>query len=65
MFKKLKVCGFFLDIACYCLDINADFVQFQKECVRLKGGWNDIFLIRNYSRTPTDLIQVTYIACCK
>ena len=33
--------------------------------MRLKDGWNDIFLIRNPTRTPTNLIQVTYITCCK
>ena len=65
MFKKFKVCDCFLDIACYCLNINAHFAQFQKKCLRLKGGWNDIFIIKNSSQTSTNLIQVTYIACCK
>ena len=53
-----------MDIACYCLDINADFAQFQKKCVRLNGGWNDIFIIKNATQNPFRLIQVTYIACC-
>ena len=59
------MCDCFLDIVCYRLDVNADFVQFQKECLRLKVGWNDVFLIKNPSGTPTNLIQVTYLACCK
>ena len=64
MFKKSKMCDCFLDIASCCLDISPDFSQFRKECVRLKG-WNDIFIIKNTSRTSTSLFQVTYIACCK
>ena len=65
MFKKFKVCDCFLDIACYCLDINADFAQFQKECGRLNGEWNDIFIIKSPTRIPFTSIQVTYIGCCK
>ena len=37
MHEKFKVCDCFLDIACYCLNINADFLQFQEECLRLSG----------------------------
>ena len=47
MYKKFKVCDSFLDIACYCLDINAYFLQFQKECLRQSGSWNDKFIIKN------------------
>ena len=66
MYKKFKVCDCFLDIACYCLDINADFDQFQKECVRLKGGWNGIFVMKKSTIYDAfRLNQVTYIACCK
>ena len=65
MFKKLKECYCYLDIACYCLDIDADFDQFQKECLKLNGGWNDIFVIKNPTRTPFRSIQLSYIACCK
>ena len=65
MFKKFKVCDCFLDVACYCLEINVDFAQFQKDCVRQKG-WNDIFIIKNTSQT-SDVrpFHVTYVACCK
>ena len=64
MFKNFKVCDYFLDIACYCLDVNADFAQFRKYCVELKG-WNDIFIIKNTSRTSgASLFHETYVACC-
>ena len=32
MFKRYKVCDCFLDVACYCLHSNADFVSFEKRC---------------------------------
>ena len=46
MHKKFKVCDCYLDIACYCLNINADFLQFQEECLRLSGVWNNAFIIQ-------------------
>ena len=48
MFKKFKVYPCFLDITCYCMKINADFAQFRKDCLKLKG-WNDIFISKNTS----------------
>ena len=59
------MCDCFLDIACYCLEKNADFAQFCKECVKLID-WNDIFVMKD-SRKTSDVsqFQVTYIACCK
>ena len=49
MFKKVKKCDCFLDISCCCLEKNADFAQFCKECVKLIG-WNDIFVIKDRRR---------------
>ena len=44
---------------------NADFCQFRKDCVKLKG-WNDIIAIKNSSRTSdVSLFYVTYITCYK
>ena len=64
-FKNFKVCDCFLDIVCYCLDISADFPQFGKYCVELKG-WNDIFITKNTSRTSGGSpFHETYVACCK
>ena len=55
----------FLDIACYCLNKNADFTRFRKDCVKL-NGWNDIFVINNSSQTSdVSLFHVTCIAFCK
>ena len=65
MCKKFKMCGCFQDVACYCLEINATLDQFQKECVKLNGGWNDIFIIKNVVRNRSMPIPVTYFACCK
>ena len=65
MFKNFKVCDLFLDIACYCLDINANFAPFGNYCVELKG-WNDILIIKNTSRTSgVSLFHETYVACCE
>ena len=62
--KKFKVCHCFLDIACFCLEKNADFAQFRKECVKLIG-WNDIFVIKDIRQTSdVSPFHVTYIACC-
>ena len=62
MFKKFKVCDCFLDIVCYCLEINADFADVRKYCLKLKK-WNDIFIIKNTDQT-SDVSQfhVTYVA---
>ena len=49
-FQNFRVCDCFLDIVCFCLNINTDFAQFRKYCVELKR-WNDIFIIKNTSRT--------------
>ena len=49
---------------CYCF-ADADFDQFKKECVSLKGGWNDIFIKISTIYDAFRPIQVTYIACCK
>ena len=59
MLKKFKVCDCFLDIACYCLEINAYFAQFQKECLRLRGWKNEMFIIKNTRRE-----SVSSDLCC-
>ena len=44
---------------------STEFALFRKDCVKLKG-WNDIFIIKNSSRTSgVSPFHVTYIACCK
>lgn len=54
-----------MDIACYCLKINADFAPFQNDCVKLKG-WNDTFVIKNTSQTSdVSSFHVNYVVCCK
>ena len=44
MLKKSEVCDCFLDVACYYLETNADFDQFQRKCFMLKPT-NEIFVI--------------------
>lgn len=61
----LKKYDGFLDIACYCLKINADFAQFQNDCVKLKG-WNNTFVIKSTSLTSdVSSFHVSYVVCCK
>lgn len=46
MFKKYKVCDCFLDVACYCLHTDADFVTFEKMCKKkFDAVDNQIFCI--------------------
>ena len=70
MFKKFIVCDCFLEIACSCLNKNADFGQFKGMCLKhfdKKNGSNSVFAIMNASEhiVQRSLFNVTYIACCK
>ena len=62
MFKRYKVCDCFLDVACYCLHSNADFVSFEKMCKeKFDAVDNRIFCIL---KAEPNLLRATYIACC-
>ena len=69
MFKKFKVCDYFLEIACYCLSFDADFAQFRKICLIHFGKQNrsdDVFFIKKTSQfNHQSLFRVFYAACCK
>lgn len=64
MFKEFEVCDCFLDVACYCLETNADFDQFQRKCLKLKPT-NEIFIIETSSPTSSNMLPVKFLACCK
>ena len=52
MFKKCIACDCFLEIACHCLNINANFGQFKEMCFKhfgKKNGSNNVFFIMNAS----------------
>ena len=52
MFKKLIVCDYFLEIACRCLNMNANFGQFKGMCLMhfdKMNGSNSVFVIMNAS----------------
>ena len=52
MFKKFIVCDCFLEIACHCLNIDANFGQFKRMCLKhfdKRNGSNGIFGILNTS----------------
>lgn len=52
MFKKLIVCDYFLEIACHCLNMNANFGQFKGMCLMhfdKMNGSNSVFVIMNAS----------------
>ena len=52
MFKKLIVCDYFLEIACHCLNMNANFGQFKGMCLihfDKMNGSNSVFVIMNAS----------------
>lgn len=63
MFKKFKVSDCFLDVTCYCLEINANFDQFQKECLKL--CYDDVLIIKNSGLRSNRMLSVTFVACCK
>ena len=56
MLKKLIVCDYFLEIACHCLNMNANFGQFKGMCLMH-------FDKMNGSNSPS--FHVTHIGCCK
>ena len=52
MLKKLIVCDYFLEIACHCLNMNANFGQFKGMCLMhfdKMNGSNSVFVIMNAS----------------
>ena len=52
MFKKLIVCDYFLEIACHCFNMNANFGQFKGMCLMhfdKMNGSNSVFVIMNAS----------------
>ena len=64
MLKKFKVCGCFLEIACCCLNIDANFGHFQKLCFMhfdKQSRRDEVFFIKN-SHSP---FHVSYAACYK
>ena len=70
MFKKLFVCDCFLEIACYCLNMNTNFGQLKGMCLKhfdKENGSNSVFVIMNASEHIVQQIpfHVTYMACCK
>ena len=64
MFKQIYACDCFLDIACYCLEIAADFACFQKECLKQKN-YNDIFIIHDWSQRRSNFSPAKFVACCR
>lgn len=69
MFKKFKVWGCFLEIACYCLNIDANFGHFQKLCFMhfdKQSRRDEVFFIKNTSQfNRQSLFHVSYAACYK
>ena len=70
MFKKLIVCDFFVEIACHCLNTNANFGQLKRTCLKhfdKKNGSNSVFVIMNALQHIVQQIpfHVTYTACSK
>ena len=57
MFKKFKVCDYFLNITCYCLEKNADFAQFRKDCGKLKVAMK--YSLKNI------VVELLMLACFK
>ena len=52
MFKKFIVCDCFLEIACHCLNRNANFGQFKGTCLKhfdKNNGSNSVLVILNAS----------------
>lgn len=64
MLKKSEVCHCFLDVVCYCLEMNADFDQFQRKCFMLKPT-NEIFVIETSGPTSWNILHVKFLACCQ
>ena len=62
--KKSTRMIFFLDTACYCLDIDADFACFQRECFKQKK-YTYIFIIHDWTQKRSKIFPVKFIACCK
>lgn len=64
MFQKFEVCDCFLDVACYCLEKNADNDQFWRKCIML-GPTNEIFVIEIGDLRSSNILPVKFLACCK
>ena len=69
-FKKFIAYDCFAEIACHCLNMNANFHQFKGTCLKhfdKKNSSNSVFVIINASEhiVQQSLFHVTYIACYK
>ena len=64
MFKKFKVCDYFLEIACYCLSIDANFGQSRKMCL-IHFRSDDAFFIKNNSQFNRKPFRMSFVSCCK
>ena len=62
MFKRYKVCDCFLDMACYCLHTDADFIMFKKMCEEKFDDSVDSRIFCILKAEP--VLRATYIACC-
>ena len=70
MFKKFILCDCSMEIACHCLNMNANFGQFKGMCLKYfdkKNDSNRVFVIMNASEHIVQkcLFHVTYMASCK
>ena len=61
--KKIYKCDCFLDIACYCLEINDGFVALQKRCLKEKK-YRDIFIIGHCTERRRSYFFPTKFVVC-
>ena len=65
MLRNIYTCDCFLDIACYSLEMNDGFVDFQRKCTKEKT-YKDIFIIRDCTdRRQSCFFLIKFVICCK
>ena len=65
MLKKNYICDCFFDISCSCLEVDDDFVKFQRKCLKQRS-FRDIFVIRGWTeRRRSQFYPTKFVVCCK
>ena len=65
MLKKIYTCDCFLDISCCCLEVDHDFVEFERKSLQ-ERKFKDIFVIcGGTERRYSQFHPIKFVVCCK
>lgn len=58
------MCDWFLDTACYCVEVDDNFVNFQRKCLK-KTKSSEIFGICDWTGRQLQFLPIKFFVCCK